>query len=206
MATEPRELSRSYFSIDPVDLAPKLIGLIVSVRAPESSLLRSARIVECEAYRGTDDPASHAARKKTPRNAVMFGPAGIAYVYFNYGVHNMFNIVADDEGTAGAVLIRSAEPLTGINLMAAARGTEQLTELCSGPGKLTKALGIQMNDNMSDLLGGGRMSIIDDGWRPSKVVCGPRVGIRRGQDLCWRFASADSRHVSRPHIQDHGNA
>ena len=159
----------------------------------------SARIVETEAYRASDDPASHAFRGVTDRNRVMFGPVGIAYVYFSYGAHWMLNVVAHGDGEAGAVLIRAAEPLTGLDVMAERRGTDLAESLLSGPGKLCQALGITKGHYGVDLFATGDLRV-EPGPTPGEIIAGPRIGIANGKGhaTAWRFIDAGAkRWVSR---------
>ena len=149
MSIAPEPVPRRFYNRDTLIVAPELLGKLLVRR--ESSGLLVGKIVETEAYRGVDDPASHSYRGKTPRNAVMFGAPGIAYVYFTYGNHYCLNAVTEDEGTPAAVLIRAVEPLEGVDLMMRNRGVEKLTEVGSGPGKLTKALQITREQNGCDL-------------------------------------------------------
>jgi DNA-3-methyladenine glycosylase len=155
-------------------------------------------IVETESYEAAD-PACHAYGGRTRRNEVLFGPPGLAYVYFSYGVHNLLNAVAEPEGRAAAVLIRALEPRHGIGEMRRRRRRRAVAELCSGPGKLTEALGIGLDVNGSSLLeapfamrGRGRK------WNGAEIVAGPRIGINRAADLPWRFCAAGSPYLSRP--------
>jgi DNA-3-methyladenine glycosylase len=160
-----------------------------------------AQIVETEAYRSRDDPASHAFRGVTPRNGVMFGDAGRAYVYFNYGVHWMLNVTALSAGEAAGVLIRAAIPLEGLETMRARRGGLRDEQLLSGPGKLTQALAITGADNGLDLFDVDGTLYFEPPASVVRSVCGPRVGIAvgKGHDILWRFADEDSlRWVSRP--------
>lgn len=162
-----------------------------------------ARIVETEAYRTPDDPACHAHRGMTPRNAPMFGPPGHAYVYFTYGNHWMLNVVCHEAGVAAAVLIRAAMPLEGIELMQERRKVQEVRNLLSGPGKLAQAFSIDQAQNGHFLFGDERLRIepgadIAAGTE-TEILCGPRIGISQGVDLPWRFA--DGRHrkwMSRP--------
>jgi DNA-3-methyladenine glycosylase len=155
-------------------------------------------IVETESYHA-DDEACHAYIGLTERNRVLFGPPAHAYVYFSYGVHSLLNFVAEPEGDAAAVLIRALEPTHGIELMRARRRVERLEELCSGPGKLTQALGIDLELNGVPLVGGPIRVLAREGsWTDPEVVTGPRVGITKAADLPWRFSAAGSRFVSRP--------
>jgi DNA-3-methyladenine glycosylase len=152
--------------------------------------------VETESYE-RDDPACHAYVGLTERTGVLFGPPGRAYVYLSYGVHSLLNAVAEPEGEAAAVLIRALEPTAGIELMRARRGTRADTDLCSGPGKLTEALGIGLEHNGADLLAGPFELLDRDGEAP-EVVAGPRVGITKAVDRPWRFCAAGNPNVSRP--------
>jgi DNA-3-methyladenine glycosylase len=155
-------------------------------------------IVETEAYHDSE-PASHAFVGLTPRTSTLFGPPGVAYVYRSYGVHAMLNAVSEPEGVGAGTLIRALEPLEGVEAMRARRGIESLRGLCSGPGKLTQALGIGLDLNGSDLSRGpivisGRPS----GWRHVNVTTGRRIGITKAAELPWRFCAAGSRFLSRP--------
>jgi DNA-3-methyladenine glycosylase len=152
-------------------------------------------IVETEAY-APDDPASHSFPGRTTRNAAMFGPAGRLYVYRSYGVHWCANVVACGEGVGAAVLLRALEPSAGLDAMRARRGVEDVRLLCSGPGRLTHALGITGAHDGLDL-GQPPFELVEAGERPDLVV-GPRVGISRGRERPWRYALAGSTFVSRP--------
>ena len=159
----------------------------------------AGRIVEVEAYRGAVDPASHAYRGLTPRNRVMFGPPGHAYVYFTYGMHHCVNVVAAREGVAEAVLIRALEPLAGLARMRARRGEVADVRLARGPGCVAQALGLTRADDGADLVR-GRLWIAD---QPAElggylVVAGPRIGIRVGTERHWRFWLAGHPAVSGP--------
>jgi DNA-3-methyladenine glycosylase len=155
-------------------------------------------IVETESYHA-EDPACHAFNGRTARNEVLFGPPGHAYVYFSYGVHNLLNFVAEPEGEAAAVLVRALEPVAGIDLMRRRRGVERLQDLCSGPGKLTQALGVGLELNGVSL-GRGPLAVLarEADWRRPRMVTSPRVGISKATDLPWRFSAAGNPHVSRP--------
>ncbi|MDQ3677284.1 MAG: DNA-3-methyladenine glycosylase [Actinomycetota bacterium] len=159
----------------------------------------SGVIVETEAYH-EQEPACHAFAGLTARTAPLFAAPGIAYVYRSYGVHALLNVVVEPEGVGAAVLIRALQPLEGGELMRARRGRHRDTELCSGPGKLTQALGIGLHLNATSLLGGpirlGAPPHSMAGEPP--VVIGERIGITRAVELPWRFCLAGSRHVSRP--------
>jgi DNA-3-methyladenine glycosylase len=156
----------------------------------------SGRIVETEAYH-EQEPACHAFVGLTPRTRVLFGPPGIAYVYRSYGIHALLNAVCEPEGTGAAVLVRALEPLEGVDLMRERRGLERIEELCSGPGKLTQALGIGLELNDTPL--GEPIQILPrPHGEPPRVVAGTRIGITKAIELPWRFCDVDSRCVSRP--------
>jgi len=155
-------------------------------------------IVEVEAYE-RDDPACHAYVGLTPRTATLFGPPGRAYVYLSYGIHSCLNFVCEPKGEAAAVLIRALEPRWGIEEMRRRRGREDLRDLCSGPGKLTEALGIGLDMDRAPLNEPPfEVREPDDEWADVDVGCGPRIGITRAADLPWRFCARDSRYLSRP--------
>ena len=171
------------------DVARDLIGCVV--RHGETA----GRIVETESYH-MEEPACHAYVGLTPRTRTLFGPPGHAYVYFSYGIHSLLNAVCEDEGVGAAVLIRALEPVDGVELMRARRGLERTHELCSGPGKLTQALGIGLADNGSSLVD-GPIEVLARAAEP-QIVVGERVGITKAAELPWRFCDAASAHVSRP--------
>lgn len=155
-------------------------------------------IVETEAYHHSE-AACHAHVGLTARTSTLFGPPGLAYVYRSYGIHALLNAVCEPEQTGAAVLVRALEPTHGLDLMRERRGLEPAGALCSGPGKLTQALGIGLGLNASDLDGGPIViASRPRGWRHPRVVTGPRVGISRAVELPWRFAVAGSAFVSRP--------
>jgi DNA-3-methyladenine glycosylase len=155
-------------------------------------------IVETESYHA-EDPACHAFIGRTRRNEVLFGPPGHAYVYFSYGIHSLLNFVAEPEGDAAAVLIRALEPTAGVDLMRERRGLERIEDLCSGPGKLTQALGIGLDLNGSSLTTGRIRVLAREGrWRRTRIATAPRIGISKAQELPWRFCAAANRCVSRP--------
>jgi DNA-3-methyladenine glycosylase len=157
----------------------------------------AGRIVETESYHQTE-PACHAFAGLTPRTQVLFGEPGGAYIYRSYGIHALLNAVAEPEGTGAAALIRALEPLDGIEDMRARRGLEREEELCSGPGKLTQALGIGLGLNGSPLIGGGPIVVEPPVAGSPRLAIGPRIGITKAVDLPWRFCDADSACVSRP--------
>ena len=152
-------------------------------------------IVETEAYHESE-PACHAFVGRTRRTATLFGPPGIAYVYRSYGVHTMLNVVAEPGGIGAGVLIRALEPLEGVELMRLRRGRERVEELCSGPGKLTQALGIELAHNGGDL-SVGPVTITPGVGPPPAILSSRRIGITKAVELPWRFTVAGSRFVSR---------
>ena len=174
-----------------LEVARDLVGCVVTHGGC------SGVIVECEAYHDSE-PACHAFVGLTPRTATLFGPPGRAYVYRSYGIHALLNAVCEPEGIGAAVLIRALEPVSGIAQMRARRGLERLEELCSGPGKLTQALGIGLEHNGSDLSGGSIViSERPASWREVQVALDVRVGITKAVELPWRFCAAGSRFLSR---------
>lgn len=155
-------------------------------------------IVETESYE-RDDPACHAFVGLTARTEVLFGPPGRAYVYLSYGIHSLLNFVAEPEGSAAAALIRALRPAWGLEQMRRRRGTEDERQLCSGPGKLTEALGIGLEHNRAAVTEPpfelrGR----EGEWADVTVATGARVGISVATERPWRFCAADSRYLSRP--------
>lgn len=192
-----RQLPARFFARDTVAVARDLIGCVLETRV--QGLVTAGRIVEVEAYVGPHDPAAHGYRwRKTARNARLFGPAGTCYVYFIYGVHWCANVVTEREGYPAAVLLRALEPLQGIEIMQRRRGIEALELLCSGPGRLCQALGIDGSFD-GERLGGPRIRIYQPGPTGArKVVAGARIGISRAVDWPLRFLLADSPWVSRP--------
>jgi DNA-3-methyladenine glycosylase len=155
-------------------------------------------IVETESYE-RDDPACHAYVGRTARNQVLFGPPGRAYVYLSYGIHSLLNAVAEPDGEAAAVLIRALEPTVGIEAMRQRRGREVDEELCSGPGKLTEALGVGLDDNGA-CLGAPPFAVLgrEGAWAETELAVGPRIGISKAVEYPWRFCAAGNRFVSRP--------
>ncbi len=190
-----------FYRENTVLVAQRLLGKILVVRSNPGFPLNHpkaevtlGRIVETEAYRG-NDPASHSCRGETPRCSIMFGEPGVAYVYFIYGMYEMLNFVTEEKGFPGAVLIRAIEPISGIEIMKKRRKNRGL-DLTAGPGKLCRAMGIQMAHN-GESLQGPSLYVCDDGYRPEKVLKSPRVGIRVGLERYWRFFLADNAYVSR---------
>ena len=155
-------------------------------------------IVETESYE-RDDPACHAYVGPTKRNEVLFGLPGRAYVYLSYGIHSLLNAVAEPDGSAAAVLIRALEPTVGVGRMRERRGGRPDEDLCSGPGKLTEALGIDLTMNGRELTRKPFRVLPRAGaWRAVELVAGPRIGITKAVERPWRFCAAGNRSVSRP--------
>jgi DNA-3-methyladenine glycosylase len=176
-----------------LDVAADLLGRVV--RHGETGGV----IVETEAYHDSE-PACHAYAGLTPRTETLFGPPGLAYVYRSYGVHALLNAVCEPAGVGAAVLIRALEPLEGVELMRARRGLERIEDLCSGPGKLTQALGIGLHHNGSDL-SSSEVTIEPApaaAWARPRYAVSTRIGITRAVELQWRFCAHGSRSVSRP--------
>ena len=151
-------------------------------------------IVETESYE-RDDPACHAYVGLTSRTETLFGPPGRSYVYLSYGIHSLLNAVCEPEGSAAAVLIRALEPTEGLALMRRRRERDDARDLCSGPGKLTEALGVGLADNGKQL---DRAHFELRAGERRAVVTGPRIGITKATELPWRFCAADSRFLSQP--------
>ena len=194
-------LARAFFARDPRRVARELLGKIL-VRQDDSVRL-TARIVELEAYLGESDPAAHAAAGRTARNAVLFGPPGYAYVYFIYGNHYCLNVSCLPDGAAGGILFRAAEPMSGIEEMAKARGVSanlhDLRLLTSGPGRMAEAFGItRQRDNAKDMTSAeSDLWIADDGYRPDHIEVTKRIGITKAPEMPLRYIIADNRFVSR---------
>jgi DNA-3-methyladenine glycosylase len=178
-------------------VARELLGKIL-VRRLGPAVLEGV-IVEVEAYRGYDDPASHAYRGPTRRNQVMFGQPGHAYVYFTYGMHYCLNVTTEPAGQPGAVLIRAAQPVNGIERMRKERRTERIKDLANGPAKLTRAFAVTRALNGHDLTLGTKLFIAEtDNPEPLEIVSTRRIGIRVGLDRPWRFLIKGNPFVSRP--------
>jgi DNA-3-methyladenine glycosylase len=195
----------SFFRRPALELAPDLLGLILEHATDDG--VAAGRIVEVEAYCGPSDLAAHSAGgRRTPRNEVMYGPAGHAYVYFIYGIHWCVNVVAATPGVPEAVLLRGVEPVHGIELMRARRGARVASDaLARGPGNLTRALGIDRSRNGADLRRGALRVLVPRDRRapaePSQIVRSPRIGVAYAGEwaaLPWRFSLRGSSGVSRP--------
>jgi DNA-3-methyladenine glycosylase len=162
-------------------------------------------IVETESYE-RDDPACHAYVGLTDRTEVLFGPPGRAYVYLSYGIHSLLNFVAEPEGDAAAVLIRALEPTAGLESMRARRGERPDHDLCSGPGKLSEALGIGLEANRADLTRDPFLLLPPAEDWSAEVLTGPRIGITKATERPWRFCAAGNPNVSRPHLRTASNS
>ena len=192
-----RRLDGDFYARGALEVAPELLNKVLV--APDG---RAGRIVEVEAYRGADDPGSHGFRGPTKRNATMFGPPGHLYVYFTYGMHWCANVVAETDGVAAAVLLRALTPLEGVDAMYGARGpgrSKRDRDLCSGPAKLTQALGIDGALDGANLVTADRgVTIVDDGRPPPPApAVTTRIGLTSGADLPWRLHVPDVPDVSR---------
>ena len=201
-------LTPAFYNRDPRRVARALLGKLLVRKTPAGIL--AGRIVETEAYLGQDDAAAHSAAGKTPRNAVLFGPPGRAYVYFIYGNHYCLNVSCPPDGVPGGVLFRALEPVAGLELMAKARGIEieigskikglaTRKKISSGPGRLSEALGItRQRDNGKNLTSAGSdLRIVDDGYHVHRVVVTPRIGIAKSAERPLRYLIAGNPFVSR---------
>lgn len=191
-----RPLPPEFFERDPREVAPDLLGCLLISR--RRGVTTGGRIVETEAYLGSDDPGSHAATLGiTRRNAVMYGPPAHLYIYFTYGNHHMLNFVCEPEGVAGAVLVRALEPLWGLDAMARRRGGRTPGELTNGPGKLTAALGIDLTDNGQPL--NSDAVFVYDAPRSGgdDIVVSGRVGLSNGYAHEYRYYLRDNPFVSK---------
>lgn len=184
-----------FFDRPTAEVARDLVGAILLSRA--EGVLSGGRIVETEAYLGSHDEGSHAATKGiTKRNAVMYGPPGTSYVYFTYGNHHMLNLVCEPDGVAGAVLVRSIEPLVGVGEMVCRRGRSDARQLVSGPGRLAQALGVDLSDNGATLLQ-GRLAVFAGPAASETIASTGRVGLSRGHEAELRFLLEGNAYVSR---------
>jgi DNA-3-methyladenine glycosylase len=188
-------LSRAFYERGTVTVAKELLGKFV-VRVVEQNRL-VGRIVEVEAYRGSDDPASHAFHGITPRTTPMFGEPGHAYVYFTYGNHYCFNVTTERTGIAGAVLIRALEPVEGLDVMKRFRPHVSTFDITNGPGKLTKALCIDKALNKIDLTKCGPLFLRGSNSERVEIACSARIGITTGTDRLWRFFVDGNPYVSK---------
>jgi DNA-3-methyladenine glycosylase len=187
-----RPLARSFYSRPAIEVARDLLGKVIAHGTT------SGRIVETEAYLGTDDEAAHSARGITDRTRVIFGPPGHAYVYLIYGMYECLNLVAEPEGSAGCVLIRALEPLRGLALMRKRRqAAHGIEDLANGPGKLTRALGITRRHNGVDVTTGPILVGEQDQGEGFKIETSARIGITKSAALPLRYFIQENRFVSR---------
>ena len=184
-----RRLTKAFFRRSVHEVAPDLIGAMLLFNGV------GGRLVEVEAYHYTD-PAAHSYRGLTPRNAVMFGPPGFAYVYRSYGIHWCVNFVCESEGSASAVLIRALEPTTGLPVMRRRRGLSELRLLCAGPGRVCEALGITAAHNGLALDEPPFALFARTG--EAEVIAGPRIGITKAAERPWRYGLKNSAFLSKP--------
>jgi DNA-3-methyladenine glycosylase len=199
------KLPRSFYNRRTLDVARELLGKVLVHN--RRGVVTSGAIVEVEAYIGESDPACHAAPGRTRRNEPLYGPPGHAYVYLNYGIHSLMNVVTEPDGCPAAVLIRALDPLDGVQAMRRRRGrtmkgrrvrvSRELAshELCRGPGNLTVAMAITLAENRLDLLG-GRLFVEDRGRAIGEIVWGTRIGITLGTERLWRAYVAGHPAVS----------
>ena len=189
----PQEaLQRAFYKQDPRLVAVDLLGCTLVHETAEG--VTSGMIVETEAYR-PEDPACHAYKGLTMRNRTIFGRPGLAYVYLSYGVHKLLNAVCEEEGVGSAVLIRALRPHQGLEIMS--RRRNRSTHLCDGPGRLTQALGIELDQDGSDLTDGPLYILWGDAPE-GRIVSTTRIGISRGTELPWRYLIEDEKSVSVP--------
>ncbi|MFW6104944.1 MAG: DNA-3-methyladenine glycosylase [Candidatus Bipolaricaulota bacterium] len=190
-----KRLGRDFFGRDTAEVARDLLGKHL-IRKLECDFLRG-KIVETEAYYGKEDPPSHASGGKTPRSEVMWGKPGMVYVYLVYGVHLMFNVVTEPRGRPGAVLVRSVEPLEGLEIMVDNRDRCGMTELTNGPGKLTEAFGIDREENGLDLIE-SEVLWMEDGPNidSGEIKTSGRIGVSEGKEEQLRFYLTNNKFVS----------
>ncbi len=190
----PRKvLPQSFYSRHAKIVAKELLGKVLSRRTKKGII--SGYIVETESYGGKDDPASHAYKKITPRNSVMFGPPGYAYIYLCYGFHTLFNVITEKEGIPSAVLLRAIEPIEGIDIMKNSRKINNILELTNGPGKFTQAFMIDKSFNRKPVFNGD-LVILDLGRRDFRIAKRKRIGIKQGAEKLLRFYIKDNQFVS----------
>jgi DNA-3-methyladenine glycosylase len=189
-----KRLTRKFYNRPTLKVAKELLGKYLVVEKDGNYV--SGKIVETEAYIGPNDPASHVYRGTTPRNRIMFGDPGYAYVYFTYGMHHCLNFVTERKGFPAAVLIRALEPMDGIEIMKKRRKVEDLKNLTNGPAKLCQALGIDRTLNGADLCS-NTIYVEDRGNKPIKIASSSRMGITEGKDKKWRFYVENNKFVSK---------
>ena len=193
-----KPIPREFYERHVVDVSRDLLGKLL-VRIYNDNEVLVGKIVESEAYRGQDDPASHAYRGKTPRNAIMFGKPGVAYIYLIYGMYHCLNVIAEPEGNAAGVLIRAVEPIEGIKTMKKLRGNvKKIKDLTNGPGKLAQAFAIDKSFNGLDLTQKNKLFIAYPTQEENfEIVEAKRIGIKVGLDKLWRFYIKDNPFVSK---------
>jgi len=188
----------AFYSRPTLQILEEIIGKVLIRKSKDG--LASGIIVEAEAYRGQDDPASFASRGRTKRSEMLYGPPARAFVYLTYGMHHLFNVVTEQEGFPAAVLIRALEPLEGLALMQKRRRTDDVLNLCSGPAKLCQALDIDLSLNGASLSSPRSPLILvgrtDEDEKEKDLVWRPRIGIREGRDRLWRVYRKGSPFVS----------
>jgi DNA-3-methyladenine glycosylase len=199
-----KALPTAFFNREASIVARELLGKLLLRRYGRELLI--GRVVEAEAYLGQVDPVAHAYAGKTPRNAVLFGPPGFAYVYFIYGNHYCMNVSCMPEGNAGCVLLRALEPVAGLAIMAKLRGLDlaptasnaQLRSISSGPGRLTQAMAItrQAHNGMALTSASSELFFADDGWRPERIAATPRINVTKAADRPLRYVIAGNPFVS----------
>lgn len=187
------KLPRSFYSRPTLEVLEKIIGKIIIYNSPVGKL--SARIAEAEAYIGQDDPACHAAVGKAVRNGIMFGPPGYSYIYLIYGMYHCLNFVTEAENSPSAILLRGAEPLSGIEIMKQNSPGKKEIELLNGPGKFCRSFGLTKGQNGLDLTG-DELYLGDDGYISSRLVKTSRIGIQKAKELPWRYYEAGSVFIS----------
>jgi DNA-3-methyladenine glycosylase len=195
----PKLLPRSFYIHPPDEVSRNLLGKLITHKLDGERL--TGRIVEVEAYFGIDDPASHSFIGKTERNAVLFGPPGVAYVYFIYGMYYCLNVSCEPDGQAGGILIRALEPVEGLDTMARLRKLPANAKpqlLTSGPGRLCQALGITraIHNGIDVTKKTSELQFTDDGYKPEAILATPRIGITKAADRPHRFIIAGNKFVS----------
>jgi DNA-3-methyladenine glycosylase len=178
-------LHKAFLEQDPAAVAEELLGYHLIRQTPQGNI--RLRITETEAYKGNDDPASHAYRGLTPRNQLMFGGVGMVYVYFIYGMHYCMNIVAHRQGEVGAILLRAGEIVEGFDIIRANRPKANERDLMNGPAKLTQAMNIDMSFNGYNLLQPSETLSIEMNSHNRSIIKTSRIGISKGQEYMWRF-------------------
>ena len=188
-------LPLSFYSRPTLEILEDLIRMVLVRKSHEGQT--SGVIVEAEAYRGEDDPASFAFRGRTKKSEMLYGPPGLAFVYLTYGIHFMLNMVTEEKDFPAAILIRALEPVTGIELMMRRRGSDDVVNLCSGPAKTCQAFGVDLALNGVSLYSTRSEIYIAQGKKVKReLVWSPRIGIREGKDRLWRACLEDSPFIS----------